>query len=507
VKRLFAGLPGAPRSAYDAVVIGAGIGGLVCGNLLARAGLRVLLVEQHYMVGGYCSTFRRRGFTFDAATHFYPLLGNPATITGALLADLGIATRWIEMDPVDHFHFPDGTSFTVPSDFDAYLGKVKALFPREAAALDRFFSSARDAYLRGLLCYFRGAPADRMDAYGGLTVAQALDRHFQDPRLKLLLVADCGHWGSPPSRTSFVFDSMLRLSYFLGNYYPAGGSQAFADELARRFEELGGHVLTRARALRILTRGGRARGIELAGGPALGGRTFRVDADVVVSNADLRQTCERLLDASRDLPPEYVADVRRLRPTHPCFLTHLGLRGFPVDALREAEGYYWESWDAEEVATGAFKVFVPTLFEPAMAPPGGQVVIVQKLTAVDYEKTPDWEAHKAEVEGYVMERLERILPGLARHVVVRLSASALTSHRYTLNHHGAMLGWEMSPGQLGEGRPATVSPIPNLFLVGHWCQPGGGVTPVIVSAMQAAAAITRGAAVEPPPLEAARPRP
>ena len=74
-----------PSPTYDVVVIGAGIGGLICAGLLARNGLRVLLVEQHYMVGGYCSTFRRGAYTFDAATHFYPLLGNPMTITGAVL--------------------------------------------------------------------------------------------------------------------------------------------------------------------------------------------------------------------------------------------------------------------------------------------------------------------------------------------------------------------------------------------------------------------------------------
>src|SRR5207244_13478179 len=61
-------------------------------------------------------------------------------------------------------------------------------------------------------------------------VREALDRYFRNEKIKLLLAGDCGHWGSPPSRTSFVFDSMLRLSYFLGNYYPRGGSQAFADE-------------------------------------------------------------------------------------------------------------------------------------------------------------------------------------------------------------------------------------------------------------------------------------
>src|SRR5688572_28450020 len=56
-----------PQIAYDVVVIGAGIGGLLCANLIARGGLRVLLIEQHYVVGGYCSMFQRKGYTFDAA--------------------------------------------------------------------------------------------------------------------------------------------------------------------------------------------------------------------------------------------------------------------------------------------------------------------------------------------------------------------------------------------------------------------------------------------------------
>src|SRR4029450_3170297 len=120
--------PREPDPSYDAVIIGAGIGGLICANLLARAGVRALLVEQHYMVGGYCSTFRRKGYTFDAATHFYPLLGSPMTITGRLLADLGVATEWVKIDPVDVFHLPDGSSFTVPADFDCYLAKLKAEF-------------------------------------------------------------------------------------------------------------------------------------------------------------------------------------------------------------------------------------------------------------------------------------------------------------------------------------------------------------------------------------------
>ena len=102
-----------PRN-YDAIVIGAGIGGLFCANMLQRGGMNVLLVERHYMLGGFCSTFRRKGFIFDAATHFYPLLGNPGTMTGKIIKELEIETEWIKMDPVDQFHLPGMPTFTVP---------------------------------------------------------------------------------------------------------------------------------------------------------------------------------------------------------------------------------------------------------------------------------------------------------------------------------------------------------------------------------------------------------
>ncbi len=71
----------------------------------------------------------------------------------------------------------------------------------------------------------------------------------------------------------------------------------------------------------------------------------------------------------------------------------------------------------------------------------------------------------------------------------RLSASAKTAWRFTLNHAGAMLGWEMSPDQLGDDRPDNAGPVEGLHLVGHWTRPGGGITPVIMSAVHAARAV------------------
>ena len=83
------------------------------------------------------------------------------------------------------------------------------------------------------------------------------------------------------------------------------------------------------------------------------------------------------------------------------------------------------------------------------------------------------------------------MPGLSSKIVSRQSASAYTScPDFTLNTQGAMLGWEMAPGQLGESRPGITGRVKNLHFCGHWTRPGGGITPVIVSAVDVARQIT-----------------
>src|SRR5260221_25601 len=311
---------------YDAIIIGSGIGGLFCGNILAKAGLKVLLLERHYMLGGFCSTFRRRGFIFDAATHFYPLLGNPTTLTGKLLQDLDIPTEWVKMDPVDQVHLPSMPSFSVPADFG-----------------------------RGL-------------------------------------------------------------------------------------EKRGGRILKCASVDKIVIDNNQAQGVRISTVSKRPPEYHEFRAPIVISNADALHTYENLIGEEHcgRWPIEH---LKSLAPSFPCFLTHLGLRGMDPKALAAAEGYYWTSYDPIDAIRSVFKIFIPTHFDTAIAPPGCQILIVQKLTPVRIENITDWPAHKAAVEGQIMGRLRQILPGLDEHIVVKLSATAMTSNRVTNNWHGAMLGW------------------------------------------------------------------
>lgn len=475
-------------SGWDAIVIGAGIGGLFCANLLARGGLKVLLLERHYMLGGFCSSFRRKGFLFDAATHFYPLVGNPETLPGRVLRELEIPTEWIKMDPVDQFHLPGMPVFAVPADFDRYLHQLKSWFPAESAAIDTFFADARRAYFHGLLYYFKGVSSARAVEWKDCTVTAKLDEYFRDPRLKTVLIADSPHWGSSATRTSYLFDAMLRFAYFLGNFYPRGSSQAFADDLGRALIARGGQILKCAAVERVLIRDGKAHGVKVrtvSRGPA---QEFQFDAPVIVSNADAVHTYRDLIGPEHS-DVQYVEHLQSLTPTAPCFLVHLGLKGMSPERLAAAAGYYWSALDPDDALRNVFKLFVPTQYDPSLAPPGCQILIVQKLTPVNWDKVTDWRAHRDQVHGQIMAELRKVLPEIDQHIVVNLGASAWTSHYFTGNWQGAMLGWEMSPEQLGSARLPHSTPIQNLYMTGHWTRPGGGVNPVIISAQLVAEAI------------------
>ena len=474
---------------YDAVVVGSGVGGLVCANLLADGGLKVLLLERHWMLGGFCSTFRRRGFVFDAATHFYPLLGNPATLTGKIIKQLEIPTEWIKMDPVDRFHVPGLAPFDVPADYDQYLAKLKSLFPEERQSIDDYFGELRQTYLYGLLHYFRGVTDRRTEEFSRLTVDDKVKQHFRDPRLRTLLVADCSHWGSVPGRTSYLFDAMLRLSYFLGNYYPKGSSQRFADDLGAALAKRGGRFLRCAKVEEIVVENGAARGVRIRTVSNRKSETFTFRAGVVVSNADMRHTFRDLLGNTR---PEVDQHLEGFKPSSACSVMHLGLRGVNQKDLNKIEGYYWNDHDPDAVLRSVFKIFTTTRFDPDLAPPGGRILIVQKVTPQKVEPGVDWGAAKAEFDSYIMGRLRDLLPGIDDHIVVRQSATARTSHHFTGNTDGAMLGWEMSPEQLGVARLPNSSSIGNLYFVGHWTRPGGGVTPVMIGAQRVAREILTG---------------
>src|SRR3990170_4008939 len=128
---------------YDAVIIGAGIGGLTCGSILAKNGFKTLIIEQHSIPGGYCTSFERNGFVFDAAVHFSERLGEGGTFY-QILKDLGVEKEIevYKIDPLYRVFFGD-ESFSIPADLNEYIKMLSKKFPKEEKGISELFKTIK----------------------------------------------------------------------------------------------------------------------------------------------------------------------------------------------------------------------------------------------------------------------------------------------------------------------------------------------------------------------------
>ncbi len=132
-------MPKQNKDIYDVVIIGAGIGGLVCGCYLARAGMKVLIIEQHDKPGGYCSSFKRRGFLFDAAAHSFGSYREGGNFRN-ILTELGMNARLNirRFNPSDIVISPDH-KITFWNDIEKTKTDLLTSFPEETTAIKNFF--------------------------------------------------------------------------------------------------------------------------------------------------------------------------------------------------------------------------------------------------------------------------------------------------------------------------------------------------------------------------------
>ncbi|MEK7822007.1 MAG: FAD-dependent oxidoreductase, partial [Planctomycetota bacterium] len=174
------GRPSAKR--YDVVVIGAGIGGLVCSAFLSRKGKKVLLVEQHSQPGGYCTTFKRKGFIFDAAVHHIGGCGR-YSIVGRCLKELGLGMEFFRLDPMDSLVFPD-FSIDIPAEIEDYIALLGKKYPLEKGHVEKFFKDFVKLYWAIIN---EASDSPTLNNYKNMTYKEMLDSFFEDGELKRTL--------------------------------------------------------------------------------------------------------------------------------------------------------------------------------------------------------------------------------------------------------------------------------------------------------------------------------
>lgn len=478
-------------TAYDVVVVGAGLGGLSAAAFLARTGRSVLVIEREEEPGGYARSFRRGDYLFELAIH---IIGQgEGLLLGKLLDYLGVADRcrFVRAADVCALNFP-GFRLSVPAGREAYISAhAEALAPSEADGLRRCFELSQQVHrevhqlppvlslreLEGAVTRF-----PTLFRYHSSTLGDLLDECLVDERLKAVVAGMWPFFGLPPSQLSFFTWCTPFLSLVQdGSWQCLGGSQSLADALVAAVESQGGEVICGAPVEQIVVRDGEARGVRLASGR-------EVRAPVVVSGCDARATLERLV-GQEHLPGGYLRRVRRMRASlSGCVLyaaTTMDLAGLEVSS----QEFLHDDWDSDsaftEIRSGrpaAAWMNVPTLVDPSLAPAGHHIVVLTTLAPAD-TGTP-WEDEAGRYRDALLALLERRIPGIGAQLTHAEVATPPLFERYSGNWGGALYGWESSPDQAGGRRLSRVTPVRGLLLSGHWTQPGMGSFRVLFSGVE-----------------------
>lgn len=517
----------------EAIVIGAGLAGLSCAAHLAKAGKRVVVVEQHSRPGGLWSSFSRRRLVFDLSTHW---VTEPQTLN-RMLEDLGAQpVDFVQLERLGRYVGPPvapGTAgsaetppaysaaagpawdITVGPDVEGFKQSVRASFPTvPEEALDDLVTAALDTsrcldavpvYSHELTSAWARARTDLSAARHLIRLRRVTTtlaaRFFEDlfPNDDLAGLRAALHMLAPIPGISAIGPLAILGTGLRGRLYaPRGGSQALADAFAHAALLNGAEIRYSRRVVSILTEDREVRGV------LLDDRT-ELHAPVVVSAADAKQTFYRMLGRDR-IPDSYGKLLESQSVSESLGLISLvttlepaafGFDGTDVFVCPSADvSHALESKEPEDC------FFMLAFPQYSALRSDRSLRAVQIVVPASYAWREHWEtwptpergaeyrALKEEWSTKIIERAQEYLPRLSSHLLVKDVATPITFYRYTLNTEGAPVGWHYNSRRRWKQR---VPFIRGLYQAGHWVGPSGAV-PVTRSGAWAAELILRDTA-------------
>lgn len=487
------------KSKYDVVVIGSGIGGLTAASLLAKAGKSVLVVEAHDRPGGYAHGFNRKRYHFDSGVHLTSGCGDHGYIGGQVIHKLvnaiGIAESldFIPVNPFAQACYP-GLNIQFPVSIDAFVTTLSHIFPDQEQGLRCLLELCLQVTEEVARADEVLADSDHFDdiekslpafsQYRRATLADVCQIFIGDPKLISLFATNWPYLGLPPSQLSFIYWATMLTGYLVdGAYYCKGGFQQFANALVKGLTQNFGDILFKTKVEKVIVEQGKVQGVIINSGQC-------IDSDIVISNADMRQTIFEMIGAEY-FPKRYIQRLKKMRHSLSIFAVYLAtdLQVQDMDLAHETFCYQNDDHEknfaeVENAELSFLSITLPTLVDASLAPKGEHLVML--TTLFPYQSKEIWKDLKPVILEQMLDRAELYLPGLKDHLLFVDSGSPETMRRYTQNHQGAAYGWHVSPDQIGPGRVANKAPIEGLHFAGHWSTPGGGVYGVSVSGMQTA---------------------
>jgi len=481
---------------FDAIVIGSGIGGLAAAAALAKRGRCVLVLEQHFQLGGLTQTFSRGKYTFATGVHY---IGGVGEATGSE-NQFGRMLRWLTDgslrfasigSPYDIVRMP-GFEFPIEAPRSAYIARLKASFHNEIASIDRYFEACDQAQKASIALFTAKAfPAPVATAVRwfnargvrralGTTTAEAVCE-IGDSRLAALLIARWGDYGMTPDQSPFAIHALVMGSFFAGAYYPIGGPARFAEALGETITAAGGELRIRASVEEILVARGRVAGVRLASGES-------ITSPIVVSAMGAHNTAAALPNS---VAPEWREKVSSLKSSVSYVSLYLGFHGdIREHGATPANVWIYESTDIGRVwehptdeDAPAIYVSFHSLKDAAHADPlhhSAEVVAICRWEpfsawagSTPGDRPREYEATKARITETLLAQFKRHFPRLAPLIDFHEVSTPLSQASFVSADRGAMYGLEMSAERMSHSFLKIRTPLPGLLLAGQdGCSPG-----------------------------------
>lgn len=488
---------GSPIAGAEAVVIGAGLGGLAAAMRLGAKGYRVTVVDRLDMPGGRGSSITRGGHRFDLGPTIVTVPQGLRELWAACGRDFDKDVDLRALDPFYEIRWQDGSSFSARQSTEAMRAEVARLSPGDLVGYDRFLADSERRYWFGFEDLGRRSMhrfADLLKVlptFARLRADRSVHAHaasrVKDERLRFALSFHPLFIGGDPFHVTSMYILVSHLEKEFGVHYAMGGVGAIALAMAKVIALQGGRLMLDTEADEILLRDGRTTGVRLADGAT-------IPADVVVSNADAGHTYDRLL---RNQPRRRwtTRKLGRKRWSMGLFVWYFGTKGTRLkwpdvghhtilvgprykDHIRDI---FIRGRLAEDMS---LYVHRPSVTDPSVAPPGDDTFYALSPVPHLGIGTTDW-ATEAEPYRQKIQRMleERLLPGLGDHLTEQLVFTPDTFQSRYLSPYGS--GFSIEPRILQSAwfRPHNVSEeAKGLYLVGAGTHPGAGLPGVIASA-------------------------
>jgi prolycopene isomerase len=492
---------------YDAIVIGAGNGGLTASTALAQKGLNVLLLERHNIPGGCATSFCRGRFEFEIALHQLSGLGTPE-MPGPLRMDLdslGVMQdlEFVEISDLYSVQNPDGFHITLKPDKEKILDELKNTFPHEKEAIDAFFDLVYQ-YANDMIgaFIFRDPEASRekypnLYRYAFKPAQSVIDDFFSDPLLKAVLSVYWGYLGVSTDQMAFAYLAMLLFQYIeFKPFHVKGGSQALSNTILNKFLSHGGTVRFNCGAGRILTEGDAVQGVVTDQGDV-------VSSGYIVSNASPMVTYGQLI-GEEQIPEKTITEVKSRPLSTSAFTLFVGFDCDPQDiGINESTNFLMMNTDMSinnhdrmrkiDIDDELMVLSCYDVSDPEFSPEGAcQANIVTLKYGEPWLRLPPQQYIdvKYRCAEKMLQRVQAIYPDIRAHIEEIEVGTPLTHMRYLGHPLGAIYGFEQQTKNSLFFQPGRFTPIKGLYFAGCWTG-DGGFEPTLRSGMAAARSITK----------------